>query len=75
MLSDMRLRNVHLASSSVEYGTLLFGLGVSISVILVLASAPVWVFYLAPILAIPLAIRAYEAQTREDERTDVGRDK
>lgn len=63
MLSDMRLRSTHLDSSSVEHGSLLFGLGALVSVVLVLVSAPVWVFYLVPALAIPLAIRAFETQS------------
>jgi hypothetical protein len=70
MLSNMRSRSIHLASSSVVHGGFLFGLGALASLALVLVSAPAWAFYLAPALAIPVGIRAFEAQVGRSQRVD-----
>ncbi len=44
--------------SSTRFAALLLGLGALIGVVLLLTGAPLWLFYLAPLLTVPITIRA-----------------
>ena len=44
--------------SGAHFAALLLGLGTLIGVALLLTGAPLWLFYLAPLLTVPITVRA-----------------
>ena len=55
--------------SSTRFAALLLGLGTLIGAILLLTNAPFWLFYLAPLLTVPITIRAlhvWQSSKREE---------
>lgn len=44
--------------SNAHFAALLLGLGTLLGVVLLLAGAPLWLYYLAPLLTVPILVRA-----------------